>query len=234
MPTEPEVERLKETFRTYRDSASTQARWDGNNRGNKLIGRERTLATGKLLGHQGLVPLGDRRVLEVGCGSGDKLAELLDLGAKPEALFGIDLLDERIGDAKAKHPGMNLSCRNAEELDFPDSYFDLVMLFTVFTSILDSRMAENVAGEVRRVLRPGGSVLWYDFRYNNRRNSNVLGISAKGVKKLFPGFEAELRSITVVPPAVRRLGALTPILYPVLSRIPPLRTHYIGLLTKTG
>jgi ubiquinone/menaquinone biosynthesis C-methylase UbiE len=117
-------------------------------------------------------------------------------------------------------------------LKFPDTSFDLVLLFTVFSSILDGQMAHNVACEVTRILQPGGAVLWYDFRYNNPRNPNVRGMTRHHIKILFPGFQMHLRTITLFPLVARRLHCLTPVLYPMLATILPLRTHYLGLLVK--
>ena len=39
-------------------------------------------------------------------------------------------------------------------------------------------MKQKVAAEMLRVVKPQGLILWYDFRYNNPRNSNVRGIGA--------------------------------------------------------
>jgi hypothetical protein len=52
------------------------------------------------------------------------------------------------------------------------------------------------------------------------------------IKELFPKLRTNLRTITLLPPLARRLGRFTPILYPMLSAIPILRTHYLGLLVK--
>jgi hypothetical protein len=77
-------------------------------------------------------------------------------------------------------------------------------------------------------------VLWYDFRYDNPRNPNVRGITKRHVEALFPGFYMCLHTITLLPPLARRLGRLTPVLYPVLIAIPPLRTHYLGVLLNSA
>jgi ubiquinone/menaquinone biosynthesis C-methylase UbiE len=58
-------------------------------------------------------------------------------GARPENLYGIDLLDERIEEAKRLSPNIDFRCGNAEELPYEDGLFDIVIQFTVFTSILD-------------------------------------------------------------------------------------------------
>src|SRR5687767_11514213 len=104
---------------------------------------------------------------------------------------------------------MNFQEANAEALLFANGFFDLVAVFTVFTSILDSRMARNLSREINRVLRSGGAVVWYDLRMNNPLNPHVRGVSRKGIRELFPDFRSRLVSITLVPPLARRWGSLT-------------------------
>jgi len=229
-----EQERIREVYRSYDSSSHWRAKRDPRLPGNTTILAERTRGIRRVLAVAGMLPLDDRRVLDVGCGAGGELARLMALGAQPYNLYGIDLLPDRIEAARQAHPDIHFSCGNAEHLDFPDAHFDLVLLFTVFSSILDDEMARNVAYEVRRVLKPGGAVLWYDFRYNNPSNPNVRGMTKRGIRLLFLGFDIWLRTITLLPPLARRLGPLTPVLYPVLAAVPPLRTHYLGLLVKPG
>ena len=75
-------------------------------------------------------------------------------------------------------------------------------------------------------------MVWYDFRRDNPRNPNVRGVRKAAIEKLFPGFEMRLQTVTLLPPLARRLGKLTPVLLPVLTRVPFLRTHLLGLLIK--
>lgn len=231
MPSE-EVERIRQAYLRYQQTPRDRAKRDLANPGNALILRERSVALRKMLARHGLLPLGNRSVLDVGCGQGGVLASLLDFGALPENLFGVDLLPDRIEAARRAYPHLRFACANAERLCFPDGFFDLVLLFTVFSSILDDGMAQNVAREVRRVLKPGGPVVWYDFRYNNPTNRNVRGMTKRLIRRFFPDFRMKLRSITLLPPLARRLGRLTPVLYPLLAAISPLRTHYLGLLIR--
>jgi SAM-dependent methyltransferase len=220
----------------YRDQARTHggSRWDLRNRGNRAILAERRELTRHLLERQGWLPLAERRVLEVGCGGGGELAHLLDLGAYAPRLVGVDLLPERIDAARKAFPELDFRVANAEHLEFADGSFDLVLAFTLFTSILDATMASNVASEMGRVLRPGGGVLWYDFRYDSPANRNVRGVGAARVRELFPGFEGELHKVTVIPPLARRLGPLTGGGYRLLASMPPMRSHLLGLLVKGG
>src|SRR5262249_35335487 len=154
------------------------------------------------------------------------------LGADPAFLYGVDLLADRVEEARARNPGVRIECTSAETLGFADGELDLVAAVTLFSSILDPPMAARVAAESRRVLRPGGAVLWYDFRYRNPRNPNVRGMGAGEIRALFPNLRAVLRPLTVLPPLARRLGRLTPLCYPVLAHMPLLRGHFLGLLLK--
>jgi len=153
-------------------------------------------------------------------------------GARPDNLYGVDLLGDRIRRAKENFPGLTFREANAEALPFADGFFDLVALFTVFSSILDPRMARDVSREIHRVLRSGGAVVWYDFRMNNPFNPHVRGVSRKGIRQLFPGFHSHLVTITLMPPLARRLGRLADPLYPCLTSLPFLRSHYLGVLAK--
>ncbi len=227
-----EVQRIQRVYQGYQESGAATTRWDKRNPGNRAIVAERQSAVRRLLRDRGWLPLTDRRVLEVGCGAGAELARLLELGAEPKNLYGVDLLAERISDARARYPGLHFGVANAEHLGFPDSHFDLVMAFTLFSSILDGVMARQIATEIVRVLKPGGAVLWYDFRYDNPRNPNVRGVPRPRIEALFPESQLRLRSTTLLPPLARRLGRATPLIYPMLAIVPLLRTHYVGLVLR--
>jgi hypothetical protein len=108
------------------------------------------------------------------------------------------------------------------------------MAFTIFSSILDDGMAANMATEINRVMKPNGAVIWYDIIYNNPYNSNVRGITYQKITALFPGYQIYLKKLTLLPIIARRLKGLTNLLYPILTAIPWLRTHYLGIMRKLG
>jgi SAM-dependent methyltransferase len=231
MTSQDEIDRLNAVYERYEQTGRPARRWGLNNAGNRAIMAERERATRDLLDAHGLLPLGERRVLEVGCGTGHVLAGFEALGARPENLYGVDVLAHRVEQARAAFPAINFSAANAETLGHPDSSFDLVLLFVVFSSILHPGMRRNIARECCRVLRPGGSLLWYDIRYDNPQNRNIRGVRLGEVRDLFPSLDVDARTLTVIPQLARHLGPLTPRLYPVLASIPPLRTYTLALLT---
>ncbi len=232
MEARTEVDRLRQVYQQYTDRGFRHSKWSSANPGNRAIQGERERKTLELLQRTGFFPLAGRRILDVGCGTGEQLGMFEDWGASPEGLFGVDLMPERIRAAQQNFPGITFQLANAESLPFPDGFFNLVATFTVFTSILNREMTANICGEISRVLAPGGGVLWYDFRVNNPFNKHVRGVSRKRIGTLFPGFRVALETVSLLPPLARRLGGLTDRLYQPLGSLPFLRTHLLGLLTK--
>lgn len=229
-----ETRRITDVYREYRQDSPLAEKWSGRNPGNRRIVQERDRARQVLFSRYGYVPLTERRILEIGCGGGKILAGMLADGARPENLAGVDLVAERIEEARHRFPDLRFLQGNAAALDFADASFDLVLLYTVFSSMLDARMQADAARETVRVLKPGGAVVWYDFRFSNPRTRYARGLRRRRIRALFPDLEPHLQSITLLPPLARRLGPLTGFLYPCLAALPPLRTHWLGLLIKPG
>ena len=174
------------------------------------------------------------RVLDVGCGYGSLLGLFHEHGVPADGLFGIDLLPNRIEIARKKYPAFTFNEGNAEQIDFPEQWFDVVTVFTVFSSILDRGMAENVARSIARVVARCGVIIWYDMRYPNPWNRNIRPMTKSRIRELFPSFELQLKSLTVLPPLARHLGRGTNSIYPLLATMPMLRSHYLGLLRSTA
>jgi len=195
--------------------------------------QEREAATLALLGREGLLPLAERTVLEVGCGGGQWLLDLVRWGARPDRLHGVDLLPERIAQARRLcAPEVTLSRSGATALPYGDRMFDLVLQATLISSILDPEVRRAIAREMWRVLRPGGAVLWYDIRVDNPRNADVRRVDREEIVQLFPGCQAVLTRVTLAPPLTRLLAGRSGALARALALVPVLRTHYLGLVRK--
>lgn len=193
--------------------------------------RERQLLA--LLKKQGLESLKRKTILEIGCGSGYWLREFVKWGAQPENLTGIDLLSERITEARSLCPEkVKLHSGNAAYLEFAESAFDLVLQSTVFTSILDWSTKQELAGQMLRVLKDDGAILWYDYHLSNPRNPDVRGVKKKEIYALFPGCSINLQRITLAPPLARLLAPYSWTLCYFLERLPWLCSHYLGVIRK--
>jgi SAM-dependent methyltransferase len=99
--------------------------------------------------------------LDIGAGSGNVTAHLLDLGARVTAAEVspdfIELLQQRFGDA------IDTAHINGVDLEgLPDSTFDIVTLYSVLHHIPDYLA---IVPEIARVLRPGGLV-YFDHEVN--------------------------------------------------------------------
>jgi SAM-dependent methyltransferase len=192
--------------------------------------RER--AAHRLLRKAGLEPLDRFDVLELGCGEGGVLLDLLRWGVDPARLHGCDLLPERLARARRLMPARTLlAVADGGALPYASACFDLVLQFTVFTSVLDMELRQRMAQEMWRVLRPGGAVLWYDFRFQGR-NPAVQAIPPHEVRDLFPQGKFIAQRVTLAPPITRRLAGWTWLGCELLSCIPWLRTHDLMLFRK--
>jgi SAM-dependent methyltransferase len=194
-------------------------------------GRERHVL--QLLDQHGLLPLAGKRILEVGCGTGKWLRDLIAWGADPELVFGVELLQASAARARRLCPqSVTIECGNAAELRFESGSFDIVLQATVFTSVLDEDMKRAMAAQMLRVLRPGGVILWYDFFMKNPRNPYVQPVSQAEIGRLFPGCSLELRRVSLAAPLARLLASRSWAACSMLSRLPPLCTHYLGAICR--
>jgi ubiquinone/menaquinone biosynthesis C-methylase UbiE len=203
------------------------------NPGDLFILQQREQQILGLLRRRGWASLRTKKILEIGCGTGDFLRDLVKWGARPENVTGIDLLDDRIAQARHLCPKeMRIEHANAAELSYPNDYFDLVVQSTVFTSVLDPNVKTRMAREMRRVLKPDGLILWYDFFLNNPYNPDVRGVKRGEIRELFSGCDFELQRITLLPPLARLLVPYSWVLCCMLENIPWLCSHYIGVISK--
>jgi len=93
------------------------------------------------------------QILDAGCGTGGMLRSLDDLGM----VTGLDRSPEALGFARRRHEA-RLVRGSVEHLPFADESFDLVTSFDVLYHLA---VRDDVAAlrEVKRVLRPGGTIL---------------------------------------------------------------------------
>ncbi len=185
----------------------------------------------RLLRDAGLLPLAGRRVLDAGCGDGGVLRDLIRLGADPACLTGIDLLPARVERARELTAGVRFDEGDAQSLPYEAGAFDLVLGFTLLSSIMDGAARRRVASEIARVCAPGGAVVLYDF-WINPFNRDALPLKRDQVRELFPGWTASFRSTTLAPPLTRLLAPLPGghIACTLLEVLPFLRTHFLVAL----
>ena len=195
-----------------------------------LESRNRTGA--RMLHSLNVFPQPGEQCLEVGFGNIGWLGELISWGLSESDLHGIELDPVRAAKAREILPAADLRIGDAVELPWEDRTFQLVVVSTLFTSILNNDVRRLIADEIVRVLAPGGTLLWYDFAYNNPSNPNVRGIGRRELKRLFPALHGQIKTVTLAPPLTRLIAPRWWRLATFLEAIPLLRTHLIAVLSK--
>src|SRR5215471_18085103 len=217
----------------YAKRQRNDARYSWFSPGHLFINQERERCLLALLRRYGFAFLDTYKILEIGCGTGYWLREFIKWGARPENIAGVDLLSERVAEAKKLCPEtVQIQCESAADLTFPSDTFDLVLQSTVFTSVLDASMKQQMASEMLRVVKGDGLILWYDYYVNNPWNTDVRGVKRQEISQLFPGCFIKLQRITLAPPLVRLLAPYSWLACSLLGKVPWLCTHYLGVVRK--
>jgi 2-polyprenyl-3-methyl-5-hydroxy-6-metoxy-1,4-benzoquinol methylase len=92
------------------------------------------------------------KLLDVGCGSGNYLYSLRELGWD---VYGMEIDEGAAGYARDRL-GLKVFSGTLEEADFPDAFFDVVTMRQVLEHLSDP---SSSLIEVHRVLKPGGRLM---------------------------------------------------------------------------
>lgn len=117
------------------------------------------------------------RILDVACGTGEQARMLEKAGFEAT---GIDLSPSMLAMARRKSPAaLTYFHANAEDMPFQSSCFDCVTISLALHE-MERKMSIAVAGEILRVLTPGGKLIVLDYAGLNDRGSG-LGLSLMGL-----------------------------------------------------
>jgi SAM-dependent methyltransferase len=226
-----EQERIKHVYRQWHGGAKL-ARYAWHRPDVLLQKAQRTRTLAALLPATVGTDLSSLRVLDVGCGAGGFLRQLIDWGATPGHLAGTELQADRLDQARIRTAsGVHWHLGGLDA--FADGSMDLVSAHTVFSSILDDDVRRQLADDMWRVLRPGGWTLIFDFRYGNPRNAQVRRVSDVELLRFWPTERRLYRSLILLPPLGRLLAGLPMLVPDVLgAALPMLRSHFVYMARK--
>jgi ubiquinone/menaquinone biosynthesis C-methylase UbiE len=200
--------------------------------GEILLTAERKRIAATMLHKLGKFPKAGSRCLEVGYGQLGWLADLLSWRLNEDDLYGIELDAKRARCAMRALPGAHLKVGDATALPWKDGYFDLIVVSTVFSSMLRRDVRTALSAEIDRVLSPGGTVLVYDLAVGNPRNKNLLRVDRGEIRAMFSNYVCHFRSLSLAPPIGRPIARISWPIATILSSIPFLRTHFLGVLVR--
>lgn len=131
---------------------------------------------GHILNELDAIDFKDKKVLEIGLGQGADSMQIINRGA---IYHGIDLTEESVRRVKERFqlfdkPYESVHVANAENIPFPDQYFDIVYSHGV---IHHSPQIQKIVSEIYRVLKPGGKavvMLYHKSSYNYHISISIL------------------------------------------------------------
>jgi SAM-dependent methyltransferase len=111
----------------------------------------RIMAAEKAASHELLEPSPGRRLLDVGCGSGEDVRALAERVAPTGRAVGVDLSETLVAEARER--GADVVVADAHRLPFADASFDAARVERTLQHVGDPA---HVLAEMARVVRPGG------------------------------------------------------------------------------
>jgi SAM-dependent methyltransferase len=157
-----EVERSRRTYDSYEDRGLYDTDWAAFDEAEAAYRSRQALTLATLMREAGFRDLRALRILDVGCGRGRQVRGFVDMGADPADIQGIDVHEPSLAVARSLAPQLTFSLFDGCTIPTPADSFDLVTQHVVFSSIALPELRRHLAGEMVRVLRPGGYVFWWD------------------------------------------------------------------------
>jgi SAM-dependent methyltransferase len=146
--------------------------------------------------------VGDRRVLDAGCGQGDLTVDLLDRAANVTALDlspgMIDVLKRRVARAASQPAQLDTVVAPLESSGLPGKEFDLV----VGKFVLHHLDMATAGAELARILRPGGRAIFIEntganplLRFARHRLTGRWGVPRLGTEDEHPLTASDIHAL---------------------------------------
>lgn len=122
-----------------------------------------------------------KKVLDIGCGSGEILSFFSENGFSAQKMTGIDLSEVRINRAKKEFPQITFATGDLLNLDLDERSFDLITSFDIISHFSTRDEILKALANTRDHLDDDGLFLWYDIyskdHFITQKNSESSGFS---------------------------------------------------------
>jgi ubiquinone/menaquinone biosynthesis C-methylase UbiE len=132
------------------------------------------------------------RVLDVGAGTGQLTAILLQMVGCDGQVIAADISDAMLLRARKNNPQAFCTCTDACELGFTGNIFDKIVCFAAFPHIVHPLHALK---EMHRVLKPGGRLLILHMTCSRKLNQFHAGLDGVVCHDQLPRAEAMQSSV---------------------------------------
>ena len=211
--TRDETERVRSYF--------ASARWKPT-RGRHYLEAER-FAVLHRLARSIRAPISELRICDVWCGTGTDLLAWVQAGATPSHLAGTELIQRRAVIARTAVPDADIRLvTGGVVLPFGAQEFDVSYASLVLSTIRQSHSRAQLLQEMKRVTKPGGLVVVYDFVVRKPWNRNVVAIRTR-----------DLVASGGKPSAIVPLAPLLPVLEGLLRLPPSVHDPLVRFLPRT-
>jgi SAM-dependent methyltransferase len=175
-------------------------------------------------------------VLDVGCGGGGNVHDLLRLNYRPDRITGIDILPDRIAQARRLYPQARFIQGDARRMEFANHTFDLVFESTMFATLPDDALSAEIASEMLRVCKPGGYLMLVDWRTPKPWDASYKALTRRRLAGLFavPDQTEVVRVCrgALVPPLGRCLSQWLPGAYFTVAALFPFLVGQVAFVLR--
>lgn len=99
------------------------------------------------------------KILDAGCGSGRTIEHMLNMGASPDNVVGVDVSKDMLDEARKRLPKVNLLQSDLTTVELANDNFDLITCCLVLHYLDDDNLRTTLSN-FHRWLRDGGTLFY--------------------------------------------------------------------------